>query len=89
MGKEEGGSGKKKVGILGCLIFWILAIVAYFYMRRSPAVMEGFATFRGWVDTVRAESPWYLAAILGLVAVSPLGLIWFIWRRFKKRRSAE
>jgi hypothetical protein len=88
MGEEQGGSGKGKLGLLGCLVFWVLAIPTYFWMRRTPAVMKAFETVQGWVGDLRAHSPWWLAALLGLAALSPGALIWWLWRRLKRRRES-
>ena len=87
MAEEPRGPGGHKVGILGCLAFWALAAVAYLWMRRTPAVTGAFASFEGWIGELRKGSPWWLAAILGLAAVSPAGLIWLLWRRFKRWRE--
>jgi hypothetical protein len=85
--QQQGGSGGHKVGFFGCLVFWVLAGFAYFWMRRTPAVMGAFASFEGWIGTMRNQSPWWLAAILGLAALSPAGLIWLLWKRYKRWRE--
>jgi hypothetical protein len=85
MADKEGGSGKRKLGLVGCLAFWVLAAVGYYYMRKTPMAMETFATLQGWITALRADSPWYVSVLLGLVAISPLGLIWLIWRRLKRK----
>jgi hypothetical protein len=85
LGEEQKSGSGRKIGLLGCLVFWGLAVWVYFWIRRTPWASGAFETVRGWVDSLRAESPWWLAAILGFAVVSPAGLIWLVWRRLKRR----
>ena len=88
MGSEGSGSGKK-VGLIGCLVFWALAVGAYIYLRKTPFVTGTFAAVRSGLDWLKGQDLGWLAAILGAAVASPAALIWWLWRRYKRRREGR
>lgn len=82
--KAQGNGSGRKIGLLGCLAFWVLAGAALLAVKRSPAAAGAFAAVQEWLGWLRERSPGLLAAVLGLVAATPAAIVWLLWRRFKR-----